>query len=297
MYVPMNQHKVSKRTGKNTVALVGFSSDTRHLAPYEDEDTEIWSLNEAGVKSWMKRWDRWFQLHPPANFTRSNNQNDPHHFDWLKAQTKPIYMQDVYDYIPASVKYPLDEVKAKYGGYFTSTAAFMLALAMLEGFERIEIFGISMGSQTEYHYQRANFEYMIGLARGLGFEVELLPQTPLCKGQLYGYESLEVSFRQQLEYKRIDLENQQKLAEQEALRLTGRFTELDDLLRTRPTVAQMEERHNELANNLNQAAANSNFLMGQVAGLNTAIDFYDEHLEQTGVGHAQESQSESHRST
>ena len=291
-YQPLNQHKISKRTGKNTVAIVGFSPDSRHLAPYDDEDTEIWSLNEAGIQPWMKRWDRWFQLHPRKNFTDPNNRNDPNHFAWLQAQTKPIYMQKQYQVVPASVKYPIKEVKKLYGSYYTSSVAYMLALAMLEGFERIELYGVSMGNQTEYNYQRANGEYLIGLARGLGHEVYLPDESPLCKGKMYAYETMEIAFGQELEYKRNNLENLHKVAEMETLKLVGKIVELNDICEMYPDNQELAERRENLSREVEKAKADTNFLQGQVDGLNVVIKMYDTHIEKSGVGHEQESESE-----
>ena len=186
MYKKLNKGIVSKRTGKNTVALVGFAETTRDLAPWDDPDTEIWGLNEAYLQPFMKRWDRWFQLHPEDNFNRDTNTNDPDHPKWLrKKHKKPIYLQEAYPYIPDAIKYPLDEVIANYGDYLMSSFAFMLALAMLEGFERIELYGFEMGTHTEYHYQKANAEYLIGFARGAGFDVWYPEICTLCKGKMY----------------------------------------------------------------------------------------------------------------
>ena len=51
------------RKGKKTVALVGMAFTSCSLAPWDDKDVEIWGLNEQHYYPWMKRWDRWFQLH------------------------------------------------------------------------------------------------------------------------------------------------------------------------------------------------------------------------------------------
>ena len=73
-YQPLNRGRISARTGKNTVAIVGFAKSTRHLVPYEDMETEIWGINDAyHVKGFMKRWDRWFQLHPISYLAIQDN--------------------------------------------------------------------------------------------------------------------------------------------------------------------------------------------------------------------------------
>lgn len=44
------------------VALVGFSELSREWANEMTGDVEIWGINEA--HTFLKRWDRWFQIHP-----------------------------------------------------------------------------------------------------------------------------------------------------------------------------------------------------------------------------------------
>src|SRR5512139_578370 len=53
------------RKGKKTVAIVGMAPSSCSLAPYTEpkEAVEIWGLNEAHAFQWMKRADRWFQIH------------------------------------------------------------------------------------------------------------------------------------------------------------------------------------------------------------------------------------------
>lgn len=73
----------------DTIALVGFSSLTRDDAPWGNPDVEIMGVNEGYSFPWMKRWDRWFQIHPRWDLERKNNLNDPNHFHWLTNETAP----------------------------------------------------------------------------------------------------------------------------------------------------------------------------------------------------------------
>jgi hypothetical protein len=84
----------------------------------------------------------------------------------------------------------------------------MFTLAMMDGFERIELFGINMGSDTEYAYQRANMEYLIGFARARGIEVYIPQLSNLCKGRMYGYDSSMTGLRQKFEYRLRETETQ-----------------------------------------------------------------------------------------
>jgi hypothetical protein len=66
--------------------LVGMNPRTRHLISW-DSDAEIWTLNEAYINKWMKRYDVLFQLHPRWDWERNNNMADPNHPRYIKAQS------------------------------------------------------------------------------------------------------------------------------------------------------------------------------------------------------------------
>lgn len=225
MYTPLfPDKKKSKRTGKTTCALCGFAPTSRHLAPFDDPDTVIVGLNEAynaqasghkdaNGESFMKRWDAWFQMHSSSNFTRKDNPNDPKHWEWLqKKHDFPILMQKKYKLVPSSVAFPLNEYAKLFPSlarpYATSTLAYMFGWALLEGFERIELYGFEMASGTEYAQQRPCGEFLLGFGLGLGVDVYLPPICGLLKGQLYGYEKMSVGYRQQLELREYDLKGQ-----------------------------------------------------------------------------------------
>lgn len=187
-----------------SIAIVGFAS-TYQDAPFEDAAWEIWGVNE--LHKYLPRWDRWFELHAREVFASEGNRNQEQHVAWLQAQPagKPIYMQRVYDDIPASVAYPLDAMIARFcpeRPYFTSSIGYMLALAIAEGRDerfqpmpgetpvgRIGIWGVDLAADSEYGEQRPQTEYLIGLARGLGIEVIVAEQSALLRADhLYGYE-------------------------------------------------------------------------------------------------------------
>jgi len=45
------------------IIMVGSNTRTRGLIPW-DADAEFWSLNEAPMNAWVKRWDVLFQIQP-----------------------------------------------------------------------------------------------------------------------------------------------------------------------------------------------------------------------------------------
>lgn len=234
---------------KKTVALVGMAVTNRDQAPWDDEDIEIWTLNESVSKrfGYIERVTRHFQLHPLWNCMREGNQNDPEHSQWLRVQKDfPIYMQDHYDEIPMSVRYPKEEIferfKISLDGpdhwrEFDSTLPYMLALALYEGFDRIEIYGFEMGSETEYEYQRPNVHLWMGMAR-MAYLLTGKPEIYIpdeCKllgwgTKLYGYEMIKGINPMEIEIDRNKFGNQMARLRDVVLEIEGRQKELNDQL-------------------------------------------------------------------
>lgn len=168
------------------IAIIGKCSSTRSDAPIFDPSWEVWAL----------AWDplpvahRYFELHESWRFHRGDKDDAEAHTNWIKSQRVPVYMRQTEGDVPASVAYPFDDVekiirKSMQGFvYLESSIAYMLALAMLEEWERpdnlrVGIWGVDMGTTTEYAYQRPNMEYLIGKAEGRGMKVWVPPQSSL----------------------------------------------------------------------------------------------------------------------
>jgi hypothetical protein len=187
------------RKGKKTVAIVGMAATSCSLAPFDDPDVEIWGLNEAHAFPWMKRATRWFQIHNSDSWKRYIAKRDVRgHFDWLKKNPWdiPIYMQYYQEIIPKSVGYPLHEIMDKVFPlfnkgdkkvkYFTSSFAYMMGVAVLEDFERIEVYGFEMADDVEYVKQKACAEFWVGYAMGKGIEIYTPEGNQLLWSGLYG---------------------------------------------------------------------------------------------------------------
>lgn len=181
---------------RNTVAIIGSHPATRSLFDFERKDCDVWIFNGAfnDATGWAKRADAVFQLHLPRNWRSDHSRNGENHYGWLKSGDTPtIYMQDIYDDVPRSVKYPLDEIQTKLLGgfnrkkYFTSSVAFALALAIFQGYKRIELYGVEMETDTEYKHQRDCVAFWVGVAVGHGAEV-YSPVGIFSAERLYGYE-------------------------------------------------------------------------------------------------------------
>jgi hypothetical protein len=89
----MNPYELTKKT----VALIGMAESHRDLAPWDNPEVEIWGINESYAERhlakrenkddprvpYMRRWDRWFQMHPQWDFMRPGNFNHQNHPLWI----------------------------------------------------------------------------------------------------------------------------------------------------------------------------------------------------------------------
>ena len=95
--------------------------------------------------------------------------------------------------------------------YMPSTISYMLALAIHEGFERIEMYGIEMAANsggangTEYVYQKAGAEGLMMYAMGKGIEIYLTENCKLMNIKPY-HKGLQMITRQTLEGLKVSYE-------------------------------------------------------------------------------------------
>ena len=188
----------ASRVGKKTVAIVGADWASGPWAPFGE--IEVWGMNQLHGYPWFKTEDatRWLQIHPKWIFTQDNVHD---HWDWLqKDHPFPIYMEMVYDDIPSCVQYPLRDLQNDLKNIvrgelpvkkiFSSSFNYQISLALHEGYERIEMYGISLLGEGEYAYQREAMAYWLGKADGMGVEIWLPETCALLVEPLYGYEAI-----------------------------------------------------------------------------------------------------------
>lgn len=161
------------------VAVIGLADSSRDEAPWNDPQWQKWGL------AWDSRWPemaRTFEMHELRELPNRR------YVEELRYRNA-LHMQEQFEKVPGSVRYPLEAVIESVGDYFVSSIAYMLALAIHEGTDEIGLWGVDMDIGGEYEYQRANAEYLIGLARGRGIKVHIPPSSPLCKfAPMLGYE-------------------------------------------------------------------------------------------------------------
>jgi len=182
------------------LAIVGSHPKTRMDAPFADLSYDIWCFNEAVEVYKFPRWTACMQMHRKENYTASSNWVDDfkalntHHWEWLQQDhgaDHTIWMQAADERVPNSKAYPLAEIMAQPWAkrkWFTSTAAFSLALGIYLGYKTIEIYGVELTSNTEYYAQLHNWQYWVGVADGLGIDLILKSGEMHFTDRLYAYE-------------------------------------------------------------------------------------------------------------
>jgi len=202
-----------------SVALYGFATVSRE-GIHQTQADEIWSMTWAYNYD-VPRIDRLLEIHPiwmQAQSKKPEYEKPRKHWEWLKQNTTiPVYMMLKHPEVPMSVKYPLADVfrlvpEERRHKVFTSSFDFLMALAILEGFERIEPYGFEMGSDTEYRYQREGAAYWISQCDARGIELVLPENTALLRNKIYMYEGGSMIYRQDLERLKVTYEKMKKNA-------------------------------------------------------------------------------------
>jgi hypothetical protein len=166
--------------------------------------------------------------------------------DNLKKINKPIFFLPRWQkkYRKLGIKgteIPIEEMTEYFGReYFTSSMAYMMALAIMQDPKRIKISKVCMSIDTEYYFQRACLEYYIGFANGHGIEVIIDQESEiLFSTHLYGDDppvemqriksALKAKAQERDEVKGLMDQNNQKLSyltgKIETLKIYGENTE------------------------------------------------------------------------
>ena len=215
------------------IAIIGFSESSYDDAPWEDNKWEKWGMPWDG-KGW-ERYDRLFEMHSPVlwdskmaepfiefwdgeKFHRKSHRPDDYYpidgeegrlLEASNSTKHKVYAQtgitesNVKDN-KGLITYPFKRVIKVTGcDYFQSSIAYALALAITEikandaiVIAEIALYGVDVSPDQEWSYQRANIEYLIGVARGMGIEVTIPESSALCKfqDQVIKYGAMDVSY-------------------------------------------------------------------------------------------------------
>ena len=185
--VPFSLGYVPRPGLPRKIAIVGTAGTVRHT-PWHDASWEIWSHTAA--HNLCQRVDRYFELHP-SKVWKEPKHWDPDYRRWLTRQTTPIYMQRRYRSIPASRRYPRQQILAEFRAHFGNQVDWMIALALTEGVTHLGLFGVHYAATSERYTQLISLKYWLGFLEGRGVQLVLPPGCPVFTNPpwLYGYES------------------------------------------------------------------------------------------------------------
>ncbi len=169
-----------KTEKKRKIAIVG-TADSYKDAPVYDDSWEIWTF--CAMWETIPRCDRFFEMHDQDHFF--NTEIDEKLFEFIRKSGKDAYVADPIQF-PDATPFPFKKLYDKFGRrYFTSTAAYVVALALLESPDQIGLWGVDMASDNEYATQRACCEYYLGMIVWAGIKLYIHPDSSLLKGSLY----------------------------------------------------------------------------------------------------------------
>jgi hypothetical protein len=190
------------------IALIGSAPSSVALAPYSDPSWQIWACSP-GARPYAKRVDAWFEIHL---WEPEQPWFSPEYIDFMAKLPVPVYMLEKVDAIPGSIPYPKDQIMRHFGvgavWFYTSSLAWMFALAIASGAEEIGLWGVDMSAAEEvYTHQRAGCQYWIGRAMEMGIKVTVPQQSDLmCPTPPYGFCELD-GMHQKLLARKAELEH------------------------------------------------------------------------------------------
>ena len=172
-----------------TVTLVGkgdgwdkFPKDAKH----------IWAVNSGLID---------IQKHATMAFHLHDEWSDVDYDEIMgivKKRKLPLLVCEPMDKefgITTAMVYPLKEIVEKLSGtpYFTNSVSYMIAYALYKGFTKIELYGFPMNTLLEYKEQKPSIEFWIGVATGMGIDIELHDKSTILflledQNRLYGYD-------------------------------------------------------------------------------------------------------------
>ena len=214
------------------VALIGTAPSSRMLAPFNDPSWQIWGCSPGNMGQ-LPRVDMWFEIHGNLLWPENKHYGEPY-LNWLNQQTFPIYMQN-NSWVPRAMALPVKELVDEFGPYFfTSSFAWMMALAMLKGAKEIGLFGIDMASRDEYILQRPGAYYFFMEAQRRGVKMTAPYESDIMQPPgLYGFSEVTQFGRKvlarkvELDQRVAQLKQQRDSAAQQMTYLEGALEDID----------------------------------------------------------------------
>lgn len=165
------------------IVLLGTAPASMQLAPSGNGEWEIWACSPGTYG--MPRIDKFFELH---RWEPGQSWFSEGYVSFLQNFPGEVIMGAHEPSVKNCKVIEWERLVKKFGPYFfTSSLAWMMAMAIEERPEKIAFFGVDMAATTEYHDQRMGCQYFAQLARSMGIEVGVPPESDLLRpAPLYG---------------------------------------------------------------------------------------------------------------
>lgn len=230
----MNQLEMRKHyfgTEAEWLCLLGSAPSSLRLAPFGNMNWAMCGCSP-GVYGVAPRTEAWVELH---RYEPGQPWFSPEYCEFLANHPGPVWMAEERPEIPHSIILPLPELIQKYSPYFfTSSLAYMMAMAIECGFKRIALFGVDMAAASEYKDQRLGCQFFALQAKARGIEVGVPPESDLFRpAPLYGVSEVSharikfMARRRELEARVNAALQAQQQAKDETLYLRGALEDLD----------------------------------------------------------------------
>lgn len=160
-----------------SVCILGKSIRHNHLAPFDDPTVEFWVLSQDDTPKSINRANIVFEMHDNPEFMKRLNS-----FKCRKITMDNYPMEEVEEFL---VKHNACK------DYLMSSIGYMLAMAIIDNtIDTIYLYGVDMGTRSEYVYQKANCEFLLGVASGLGKKI-VMPKECLLLNSVAKYGTQE----------------------------------------------------------------------------------------------------------
>jgi len=193
----VNESRVRYIPKRSKVCIVGAGL-YRDQAPLDDRTWVVWALNLCAPidGDHRLRADLWWDMHQRCAQTADD-------LLWIAKCPVPIYVpDDLLDVPRRGVKYPLKEIEAVYGAYWSCTFAFQIALVLYENhlnrsvglpepWTHLGLYGVELafGTERERTVEWACVTYWLGRAAESGIKICLPPGSSLLHHPPFGTET------------------------------------------------------------------------------------------------------------
>jgi hypothetical protein len=130
---------------------------------------ESWSVNIGILRH--ERVDVGFDMHEEGKMNGVQIERRRQIIPWATERKIPVYSVHA---IPGTTykRYPIEKVIKRFQtGFFSNAICYMIALALLEGVDKLNIYGVlHLEKFDEYAMQKPGVDHWLGIAKGMGVE-------------------------------------------------------------------------------------------------------------------------------